>query len=294
MSKPIRIGTRGSDLALWQANHIKWKLQELGLEVSISIIKTQGDRVQDLSFSKMEGKGFFTKEIEHALLDNSIDLAVHSHKDLETTNAHGLTIAAVTQRADVRDVLLSKEALSDNREWKGLRIGTSSARRKALVADLFPGSDTIDLRGNVPTRVAKLEGGEYDAIVLAAAGLDRLELDLAHLHLIRLDPTVFVPAPAQGALALQIRVGDIELSQKLGALSHTETEECVRVERELLRSLEGGCQLPFGAFCSKVDTALRLHVAWVPKNSERLERASFTGNTSSEVIDQAKKWLSRA
>lgn len=250
--KKITIGSRGSDLALWQANHIKRQLEELGAEVSITIIKTQGDAIQHLSFDKMEGKGFFTKELETALLDKSIDLAVHSHKDLETTFPIGLTIAAVSEREDPSDLLLiRKESVDTNEKWnlkEGAIVGTSSARRKSLVLGYRADLQIQDLRGNVPTRIQKLADGNYDAILLAKAGVDRLQLDLSDFHVEVLNPREFVPAPAQGVLGLQIREDDAELATFLEKLNHADVQKRIAVERKVLNLMAGGCQLPLGVY----------------------------------------------
>ncbi|MBX2950035.1 MAG: hydroxymethylbilane synthase [Crocinitomicaceae bacterium] len=251
--KKITIGSRGSDLALWQANHIKRQLETLGAEVSITIIKTQGDAIQHLSFDKMEGKGFFTKELETALLDQSIDLAVHSHKDLETNFPEGLTIAAVSEREDPSDLLLiHKNAVDENQKWglkQGAVVGTSSARRKSQVMRYRPDVTIQDLRGNVPTRIQKLADGGYDAILLAKAGIDRLKINLDNFHAVVLDPRAFVPAPAQGVLGLQIRENDVELTKLLSQLNHTAVQQRIAVERKVLNLLQGGCQLPLGVYC---------------------------------------------
>lgn len=251
--KKITIGSRGSDLALWQANHIKQQLEELGAEVSITIIKTQGDAIQHLSFDKMEGKGFFTKELETALLDQSIDLAVHSHKDLETNFPEGLTIAAVSEREDPSDLLLiCKNAVDESQKWglkQGAVVGTSSARRKSQVMRYRPDVTIQDLRGNVPTRIQKLADGGYDAILLAKAGIDRLKIKLDDFHVVVLDPRAFVPAPAQGVLGLQIRENDTELAKLLSELNHKAVQQRIAVERKVLNLLQGGCQLPLGVYC---------------------------------------------
>lgn len=250
--KKIIIGSRGSDLALWQANHVKRQLEELGAEVSITIIKTQGDAIQHLSFDKMEGKGFFTKELEAALLDESIDLAVHSHKDLETNFPDGLTIAAVSEREDPSDLLLiRKEAVDANEKWnlkQGAIVGTSSARRKSQVIGYRADLEIKDLRGNVPTRIQKLADGGYDAILLAKAGVDRLKLDLSAFHVEVLNPREFVPAPAQGVLGLQIRENDTELAAFLQQINHADVQERIAVERKVLNLMAGGCQLPLGVY----------------------------------------------
>lgn len=254
----IVIGSRGSDLALWQANHVKDRLTALGHTVTIKIIKTQGDIIQHLSFDKLEGKGFFTKEIEAALLDGSIDLAVHSHKDLETTPPADLKIAAVSERANPSDILLiRKESVDPSQKWSlktDAIVGTSSARRKSQVLAYRSDVSLKDLRGNVPTRINKLREGQYDAILLAKAGVDRLELDLSDVEVIVLDPTEFVPAPAQGVLGLQIRNSDLELENILQNLNDKSVQRRISIERKVLNLMEGGCQLPLGVYCDENNT----------------------------------------
>lgn len=249
----IKIGSRGSDLALWQANFVKDQLENLGHEVSIEIIVTKGDKIQDLSFDKMEGKGFFTKEIEEALLSEQIDLAVHSHKDLETSHPEGLTIAAVSYRENPSDVLLIRNEGHDDFHKLELKenakVGTSSARRRTQLLLQRPDLNVIDLRGNVPTRINKLREGQYDAIVLAAAGIARLDLDLSDLTVYELSPSEFVPAPAQGVLGYQIREKDQELYEALQAIHNSQVAENIAAERSVLRMMEGGCQMPLGVFC---------------------------------------------
>jgi hydroxymethylbilane synthase len=251
----IRIGSRGSDLALWQANHVKKQLEALGSSVEIKIIVTQGDTIQNLSFDKLEGKGFFTKEIETALLNNEIDLAVHSHKDLETDQPKGLVVAAVSEREDPADLLLIRKEKVDTLQLWSLAeqsiIGTSSARRKSQVRGFRPDAEIKDLRGNVPTRIQKLRDGQYDAILLAKAGVDRLKIELSEFHVERLDPEEFIPAPAQGVLALQIREGDQELLKFLEKMNHSVVQERIAVERKVLNLLQGGCQLPLGVYCAE-------------------------------------------
>ncbi|MFM1915336.1 MAG: hypothetical protein RLZZ531_1005 [Bacteroidota bacterium] len=249
----IRIGTRGSDLALWQAHFVRRQLEEIGCEVSIQIIVTQGDRIQDLSFDKLEGKGFFTKEIEQALLNGDIDLAVHSHKDLETTQPSGLHIAAVSYREDASELLLMRREAFDAQQAWNLKtnavIGTSSARRKAQILAQRPDLAIKELRGNVPTRIEKLRQGQYDAILLARAGVLRLELDLSDLETIVLDPSTFIPAPAQGVLGLQTRVADVATNKILQKLHHSDVATRIELERSVLRQMDGGCQLPLGVYC---------------------------------------------
>ena len=252
-TKPIIIGTRGSDLALWQANFVRKELERLGHQVHIKMITTQGDKIQDLGFDKMEGKGFFTKEIEAALLKRDIDLAVHSHKDLETKQPEGLEVAAVSARENPCELLLIREsAYQENALW-GLRkdavVGTSSARRKSQLLALRQDVQIKELRGNVPTRVEKLRSGQYDAILLAKAGILRLELDLSGLVSIDLTPDEFVPAPAQGVLALQIRSVDTELQKVLKQINDFKVQKLVHLERSVLNLMDGGCQLPLGVYC---------------------------------------------
>ena len=253
--KHVIIGSRGSDLALWQANFVKSELEKLGCTVTINIIKTQGDIIQHLSFDKLEGKGFFTKEIEDALLNRSIDLAVHSHKDLETNPPDGLIISCVSKRANPSDVLLvNMSAVDPSEKWslkQSATVGTSSARRKSQVLKYRPDSKIVDLRGNVPTRVDKLRQGNYDAILLAKSGLDRLGLDLSEFKVVVLDPTEFIPAPAQGVLGLQVRSSDNELHSILQSINFPEVQKCISLERKILNLLEGGCQLPLGAYCNE-------------------------------------------
>jgi hydroxymethylbilane synthase len=286
----IRIGSRGSDLALWQANHVKKQLEQLGQKVSITIIKTKGDVVQNMSFDKLEGKGFFTKEIEEALLNQTIDLAVHSHKDLETNPPLGLKIAAVSEREDPADVLLvRKESFDENQLWflkKSAVVGTSSARRKALVKIHRPDLELKDLRGNVPGRIEKLRLKHYDAILLAKAGLDRLQIVLDEFIVVRLDPTSFVPAPAQGVLALQIRENDEALSAILSQLDHPNVRKSIDVERKLLNLMDGGCQLPLGAYQTPENDF------WVAYSADwRLggKVHCCTGMQPEEVVERLKK-----
>ena len=254
MSKII-IGSRGSELALWQANHTQDRLVDLGHEVEIKIIKTRGDQVQHLGFDKMEGKGFFTKEIEEALLNKDIDLAVHSHKDLETNQPNGLTVAAVSSRESPAELLLIRKESVDLKLPYSLKkkpvVGTSSARRKTQLLSIRRDIELKDLRGNVPTRIQKLRDGGYDAIMLAAAGVLRLNIDLSEFHVEEIDCKEFIPAPAQGVLGWQIRERDYELAKILTNLNDSEVQETIGVERKILNLFDGGCQLPLGAYCIK-------------------------------------------
>ena len=291
----IRIGTRGSDLALWQAHFVRRQLEEIGCEVSIQIIVTQGDRIQDLSFDKLEGKGFFTKEIEQALLNGEVDLAVHSHKDLETTQPSGLHIAAVSYREDASELLLMRrEAFDASQAWNlkaNAVIGTSSARRKAQIIAQRPDLAIKELRGNVPTRIDKLRQGQYDANLLARAGVLRLELDLSDLETIVLDPTSFIPAPAQGVLGLQTRVDDVVTTEILQKLHHSDVATRIGLERSVLRQMDGGCQLPLGVYC--VDD--QVYVSYSPSSAEAAENKVYSyvaGQETAlaqEIVQELKK-----
>ncbi len=257
MKKTITIGTRGSDLALWQANYTKELLEENGYTISLKIIETSGDKSQqwNTSFDKLEGKGFFTKELEEALLKKEIDVAVHSHKDLPTESPYGLMIAGVSKRTDPSDVLLiRKENVDDKQKWqlkKNAVVGTSSARRKNQLLAFRPDLEAKDMRGNVPTRIKKLRDGEFDAILIAAAGIIRLELDLDDLECVTLDPEEFVPAPAQGVLAWQTRDDDDDTMTAIDTISDFDVLVKINIERRILSLLEGGCHMPLGAY---VDT----------------------------------------
>lgn len=248
----IRLGTRGSDLALWQAHHVKERLADEA-EVEIVVIKTRGDVIDDVPLIQVEGKSFFTTEIEQALRAGEIDLAVHSHKDLETADPEGLVIAAVPERADPAEWLLMRRAAHRSEApllpiADGATVGTSAPRRQRQLLALRPDLQVADLRGNVPTRVQRLREGRYDAIVLAAAGLTRLGLDLSDLVVAPLPLAGFVPAPAQGALGLQVRADHEELIALLRRRLHDlDTARAIEAERSLLGRAGGGCHLPLGA-----------------------------------------------
>lgn len=270
-------------------------LKNLGCDTEIHIIRTKGDRIQNLSFDKIEGKGFFTKEIEDALLNKVVDIAVHSHKDLETDQPEGLVIASVPGREDSRDVLLIREELASANDVFELRqgavVGTSSIRRKTQLLHHAPHVSVIDLRGNVPTRIQKLRDEKYDAIVLAAAGIARLKVDLTGLRVIHLDPNIFVPAPAQGALGIQIREDDSELESILVKTNDLQAQEEIGVERKLLNKLQGGCHLPFGAHCTKQDGSYSLHLAYARTPDEPVNYTHLKGDSSDRLIADGMSWL---
>lgn len=290
--KDIVIGSRGSDLALWQANFVKDELEKLGQNVEIKVIKTQGDKIQHLSFDKMEGKGFFTKEIEKELLEKTIDLAVHSHKDLETTNPKGLIIAAVPSREDPSELLLIRNESVDNDLKLGLKknpiVGTSSARRKSQLVTFRDDIEIKDLRGNVPTRIRKLKEGQYDAILLALAGVKRLGLDLSELTVNTLDPKVFIPAPAQGALGLQIREEDKELAIILEQINQVEVQQRIATERGVLRNLDGGCQLPLGVYHNEKD---EVFVSFSRKWEDGAQFKTFDAKNNANIVDEIVTYI---
>ncbi|MCB0479895.1 MAG: hydroxymethylbilane synthase [Flavobacteriales bacterium] len=295
MANPIIIGSRGSDLALWQANHVKSLLETQGVSSEIKIIKTSGDLIQNLSFDKMEGKGFFTKEIEEALLNSEIDIAVHSHKDLETTSPVGLMVSAVLDREDPCELLIMrKESWSDLEKFELKRdaiIGTSSARRQNQIKFFRPDLHIKDLRGNVPTRIQKLRDGNYDAILLAKAGVKRLKLDLSDLTVFELDPREFIPAPAQGVLGLQTREGISEINQILEKINHQEVQEITEIERGILRSCEGGCQLPLGVYCNKEGNDYHLWVSFASRVDTTPKRAYFVETSIKELNRKAMAFV---
>jgi len=241
----LRIGSRGSQLALWQANHIAWRLREKGHEVAIQIIKTTGDKITDVALAKVGTKGMFTKEIEEALAAGEVDLAVHSLKDLPTELTEGFEIAAITTREHPNDVFLSVKYESIQDLPQGARVGTSSLRRQAQLMAIRPDFDIHPLRGNVDTRIRKLEEGQYDAIILAAAGLNRLGKTEFVRQVI---PTeVMCPAAGQGALGIEIRLGDTRMRELLSFLDDSNARATTQAERALLNQLGGGCQVPIGA-----------------------------------------------
>jgi hydroxymethylbilane synthase len=260
----LRLGTRGSDLALWQARHVAGLLSaRLDVECTIEIVKTRGDQIQDVAFQKMEGKGFFTKELQDALLGGQVDLVVHSLKDLPTEEPEGLEIIAIPERANPADLLLARPDLlaRDHADPFGLPadavLGTSSLRRASQALASSPQISVRALRGNVPTRIRKLRDGDYDAILLAAAGVRRLDLEIDDLECVELAPEVMLPAPGQGALAIEVRTGD-ELTRPLSVLHDPAVARCVGAERRLLDLLGGGCHLPLGCLASEDETGIRL------------------------------------
>jgi len=280
----LRIGTRGSALALWQAKHVAEALKRVhGVETELIRIRTSGDRVQSASVAQINeqigseagGKGIFIKEIEEALFANTIDLAVHSMKDVPTETPPGLTFAAITQREDPRDCLISGNGETLETLPHGARIGTSSLRRQAQLRHIRPDLEVVDLRGNVDTRLKKVERGEFDAIVLAVAGVKRL--GFADKVTQVLDEDVMLPAVGQGALGIETRMADAETSRLVAALDDSESRGCITAERAVLHALQGGCQVPLGALGSLRRGELHLVAAVFSVAGSECVRCSESG-----------------
>lgn len=245
--KALRIGSRGSALALWQANHVRDLLLKItGVIPEVVIIKTSGDSFQQAAIAQIGVKGVFIKELEEALLENRVDLAVHSMKDVPTEVPAGLVFTAICAREDPRDCVLSRSKKPLAELPAGARVGTSSVRRQAQLRRFFPGLHLCELRGNVDTRIRKLERGDYDAIVLAKAGMDRLGWSGKITEV--LSPDLCLPAAGQGALGIETRAGDVAVVAAVEPLDHAETRVAIIAERAVLAELEGGCQLPLGAW----------------------------------------------
>jgi len=258
VTRPLRLGTRGSKLALWQANWVAKQLQQAGFAVDVVLISTTGDQRQQEPIADV-GQGVFTKEIQRALLDDQVDLAVHSLKDLPTEPTPGLCLAAVPPRAAVGDALLSREGQTFDQLPQGAVIGTGSSRRRAQLWHRRPDLELRDLRGNVDTRLRKLHDGEFDAIILAEAGLSRLEL---HGHITEILPLDwYLPAVGQGALGIETREDDATTRAAVSVLDHADTHAAVLAERALLAGLRAGCLAPVGAWGRVVDGQLVLEAA---------------------------------
>jgi hydroxymethylbilane synthase len=285
----IRIGSRGSQLALWQANYIAAELRHLGHQVSIEVIRTTGDRMQNIAFASVGAKGMFTKEIEDALLANTIDLAVHSLKDLPTELGEPFVLAAIPKRADPRDVLVAKHYTGLADLPPAAIVGTSSLRRQAQLRALRPDLDYIEFRGNVDTRLAKLEQGKADAIILAAAGLDRLQK--AGVIRERFSPEVLCPSPGQGALAIECRAGDTALLAALQPLEHAATRAAVTAERRCLAALGGGCLVPIGAYCHHDGSLWALRAVVASPDGRQVVKAEGSHHDPERLGEQLARQL---
>lgn len=273
----IIIGSRGSKLALWQAEWVKSRLAGAGYQVEIKTIKTTGDKMVDVPLPDSGVKGLFIKEIEEALIAGAVDLAVHSLKDLPNDQPEGLYVAAVPERADARDVLVSKGKQLFAGLKPGARVGTSSLRRKSQAASLRRDLDFVPVRGNLDTRLHKLERGDYDALIVAAAGLNRLGLQE---HISQYFSSLEIcPAVGQGALAIEIRQGDERTARAVAPLDHAATHAAIRAERSALRRLGGGCQLPIAAHAIAEEDCLRLRGVVASPDGTKLIHATAPGFT---------------
>ncbi len=280
MRQKLVIATRSSKLALWQANHVSDRLRRAhpGLVVELLPMKTRGDKILDVPLAKVGGKGLFVKEIEEALLDGRADLAVHSMKDVPAEQPEGLVVGIVPEREDPCDRLLSVAHDSLAALPAGATVGTSSLRRKAQLMALRPDLSIIDLRGNLDTRVGKLLDGQFDAIVVAAAGLNRLGLTAPHA--VRLGPPEFLPAAAQGALGIEYRIDDPETAAMLAFFDHPDSRDAVAAERGFLSRLEGGCQVPIAAHAAIHGDSLTLEGLVADPETGRTFRDAATGHRS--------------
>ncbi|MDL2316121.1 hydroxymethylbilane synthase [Desulfovibrio sp. OttesenSCG-928-A18] len=290
----LTIATRGSMLALWQAEHIGSRIRErTGLEYRLLVLKTKGDIILDVPLSKVGGKGLFVKEIEEALLDGRADIAVHSMKDVPMKLPEGLTLGAVPRREDPADLLLSARFPDLDSLPRAAKVGTSSLRRQAQLLALRPDLTVLSLRGNVNTRMRKLLDGEFDAIVMATAGMKRLELTAPHMF--PLSPPDFLPASGQGALGIELMAEREDLLELLRPLNHGPTQACVSAERAFLAALEGGCQTPIAAYarldedsppCASsgqdfsADSLIRLEGLVADVSGTRVIRKSMSGKAS--------------
>ena len=273
----LKIATRQSPLALWQAEHIRARLEALhaNLKVELVTFVTQGDKILDTPLAKIGGKGLFVKELEAALLDGRADLAVHSMKDVPMALPEGLSLAVICEREDPLDAFVSNTYNSFDELPQGAKVGTSSLRRKCQILKQRPDLEIIDLRGNVGTRLSKLDAGNYDAIILASAGLKRLGLAERIRH--TLEPVVSLPAVGQGALGLECRSQDQTVLDLILPLMHTETNACVRAERAFNAYLEGGCQVPIAGYATLENGQIHLEGRVGSVNGQTLLKAQQVG-----------------
>ena len=277
----LRIGSRGSQLALWQANHVSELLRERGHEVEIEVIKTTGDKITEVALAQVGTKGMFTKEIEEALAEGRVDLAVHSLKDLPTELASTFTLAAVMKRQDPRDVFLSLRYGHFRELPRGARVGTSSLRRQAQLKSARPDLNIFPLRGNVDTRLRKLESGDFDGIILAAAGVNRLERTERVREVLPVE--VMCPAVGQGALGIEARAEDAATLKELAFLDDPAARRATTAERALLRTLGGGCQVPIGAYAEDAGGVLTLTAIVAEPDGGHLIREQQTGSDPEEL-----------
>ena len=274
-TRTFRIATRRSQLAMWQAEHVAARMIAAGASVELLPMVTQGDRILDVPLAKIGGKGLFVKELEAAMLEGRADLAVHSIKDVPMELPSGLSIAAILTREDPRDAFVSNRYGTLAALPPGARVGTSSLRRQCQIRAMRPDLELLDLRGNVNTRLARLDADEYDAIVLAAAGLRRL--GMAARIADALDPDTLLPAVGQGAIGIEIRDEDHELQALLGSLHDADTASCVLAERALNRALQGGCQVPIAAHATLEGGTIRLRALVGTVDGTRILHAAGSG-----------------
>jgi hydroxymethylbilane synthase len=278
----IRLGSRGSALALWQAEHVKARLEDLGHSIEVRVITTTGDRSLDGPLESVGGKGAFLKEIEDAMLGDEVDLAVHSLKDVPTALPEGLGLCAMLERADPRDALISASGCLLAELPEGARVGTTSLRRRAQLAALRTDLSIVDLRGNVDTRLRRLREGRFDAILLAMAGLTRLGRVAEVTE--PLDPGVLLPAPGQGAITLECRGADAEVASAVAPLHHDATARTVTAERAFLAALGGGCNVPLGAFAEPDAAAgLRLRGLVASPDGSAVVRGELRGGNAERL-----------
>ena len=274
-SKQIIIGSRGSKLALCQAEWVRARLMAAGYQVEIKVIKTSGDKLVDVPLPQSGVKGLFIKEIEEALISGKVDVAVHSLKDLPNDQPDELCVAAVPEREDARDVLIARDLKLFAQLVPGSRVGTSSLRRRSQAAHLRPDLEIIPVRGNIDTRINKLDRGDYDALILAAAGAHRLGLQARVTQYFSTEE--ICPAVGQGALAIEVRQGDTRIERAVAKLDHPATHNAIRAERGTLRRLGGGCQLPIAAYAFPDSEDLHLAGVVASLDGTRLLRAEATG-----------------
>ncbi|MHB1324544.1 MAG: hydroxymethylbilane synthase [Coriobacteriia bacterium] len=279
----LTIGTRGSKLALWQSEYIKAKVEEItGLPVSLKVIKTTGDKILDVPLAKVGGKGLFTKELEVELMAGTVDLCVHSMKDVPTALPDGCAIAAMPERVDPRDVIVSGPGGYDLTTLpRGARMGTSSLRRVAQVRALRPDLEIVDVRGNLDTRMRKAEEGEVDAVILASAGITRMGWADRISHYIPAEQ--MISAVGQGAIGIEIREDDDFMLRVMERIGHPETMECVTAERVVMRMLEGGCQVPIGAYARYEEGTLTMDAMVGSVDGTRIVRQQLCGDAGDPV-----------
>jgi len=292
----LRISTRKSPLALWQAEHVRSRLMAMhpGLEVELVKMSTEGDRILDAPLAKVGGKGLFVKELEQALLDGRADIAVHSLKDVTVNLPVGLHIPVIGEREDPRDAFVSNKFDALAALPKGARVGTSSLRRTCQLRALYPQLEIVSLRGNVNSRLTKLDGGEFDAIILACAGLKRL--GLGERIRVELAPEILLPAVGQGAICIECRMADFAIERLIAPLHHRTTAIRVAAERALNARLEGGCQVPIAAYAELNDDVLRLRALVGEPDGSHVIRGEIEGDAARAEalgVDLANELLTR-